>query len=161
MTKSNHKYIQLTTIERIKIETLANAGKNTTQIAQMLKRSPSTILREIRKGKSAKHNGQYKHHIAQKRTDARRGRKPSVADNSALMQDIVETALESKDYSAQAGAYKNGKEPVADASTVSELRRGEKRGAHGNVRSLSKRSADEMTIIQTLWNTPSRQPHTN
>jgi IS30 family transposase len=88
MTKLNHKYKQLTTAERIKIEAFYELGHSAQSIARTLGRSPSTISREIKKGKSSKHNGLYKHHIAQERTDARRNCKPSAAKNTALMHDI-------------------------------------------------------------------------
>jgi IS30 family transposase len=88
MTKSNHKYTQLTIAERTKIETLSEIGYSARKIAQHIGRSHSTILREIRKGKSKVHNGKYQSHIAQKRTDLKRNRKPSAADNQDLMQDI-------------------------------------------------------------------------
>ena len=88
MTKFNHKYTQITTAERIKIETLSEIGKSIRSIAYDLGRSPSTIAREIKKGKSAKNGGLYKHNVAQKRTDDRRGRKPSKANDSGLMHQI-------------------------------------------------------------------------
>ncbi|MCL2072213.1 MAG: helix-turn-helix domain-containing protein, partial [Oscillospiraceae bacterium] len=68
MTESNHRYKQLSTTERIKIETLANTGKNAAVIARMLGRNPATISRELKRGR---YKAGYHAHIAQKRTGSR------------------------------------------------------------------------------------------
>jgi IS30 family transposase len=81
----NHKYTQLTTAERIKIETLAGIGKNAAKISRILNRSASTISRELRHGR---YKAQYHAHIAQKRATQIRGRRPKTLSNASLMHTI-------------------------------------------------------------------------
>ena len=85
MLLSNHKYKQLSIYERIKLETLYHVGDSIHKIAKTLHRSPSTISRELHKGR---YKAQYHAHIAQKRTNIIRGRRPTVASNQQLMEHI-------------------------------------------------------------------------
>jgi IS30 family transposase len=83
MDSSSHKYKLLSTPERIKIETLNNLGLSVRQIAGTIARSPSTISRELRRGR---YKAKYHAHIAQKRTN--RGHRACKANDQNIMQKI-------------------------------------------------------------------------
>jgi IS30 family transposase len=60
------------------------------RIARHLGKSKSSISEEIKRGKSAKHNGEYSANVAQARSDRNKMavRRPSVRTNAELMQNI-------------------------------------------------------------------------
>lgn len=83
-------HLQIT--ERLKIETLLNAGHNQVEIASQLGKSKSTISAEINRNSC---NGKYCHHAAQKLADERRAN----SKHSILTEDnwtVVRSLLQQK-----------------------------------------------------------------
>lgn len=87
-----HKMTHLQITDRLKIETLRNAGHNQVEIASQLGKSKSTISAELNRNSR---NGKYCHHTAQKLADERRAN----AKHSILTEDnwtVVRSLLQQK-----------------------------------------------------------------
>ncbi|AEF81837.1 IS30 family transposase [Leadbettera azotonutricia] len=70
--KSPEKYTQLTLAEREEISLGRNSNTPVCETAAKLGRSPSTIYRELKRGRPCKNNVQYRAHKAQMRSDERK-----------------------------------------------------------------------------------------
>lgn len=108
------KYNQMTRYERMKIEAYLEAGLNGRQIAQKLNRNPSTIYKEIKRGRTTRLNsknwkdeviyssdlGDIKHTEAKKRC----GAKKKIQDDKRFIK-FVEKKIVKEHYSPAAVLY--------------------------------------------------------
>ena len=79
--------------ERLRIADLKLTGESIRSIASHLKRSPSTISRELRRNGG---RGRYGPHVAQRRAERRRSRPKSFKLDRAELREIVQSKLCSK-----------------------------------------------------------------
>ena len=112
----NRTYLQLSANERYFIGEFVNLGVSIRRIARMMKRSPSTISRELRRNL---YRGKYRHEAAEVLALKRRHRKRGGIFSSARMRSELYSQLSRKWSPDQiAGRHRIEGLPFASRSTI-------------------------------------------
>lgn len=82
----------LSWMDRCRIEQMLAAGYNQAQIARLLGRAPSTISREVVRGRPADQQGRYRALVGQNRTDAarRRPKQRKLVEGTRLYTEVAD-----------------------------------------------------------------------